>query len=320
MASIPSDLPTAFCFSGQGSQYFHMAAGMMQSQPVFRQWMEIGDAIVHRAEGFSPLAIIYDKARGKHEAFDQLEHSHPALFMVQFALAKQVQALGLRPDLLLGMSLGEFVAMSVAGMIPFETALLVIARQPRVFDSTVAPGALIALLASPAEIAAVPGIEKIAEIVGVNGARHCVLACLEAARADVTAALDRAKIAHQRLPVPFAFHSRWIEGAKDRYLASVADLRLETPFWPAWSSRLAAPVHRADPAHLWQIVRGPMRLRETVAAIEAQGGAHYIDLSPTGTIAAILGQDATKGPSRRTALLSPFGKDSARLDSLMALT
>lgn len=292
----------------------------MQSQPVFRQWMEIGDAIVHRAEGFSPLAIIYDTARGKHEPFDQLKHSHPALFMVQFAMAKQVQDLGLRPDLLLGVSLGEFVAMSVAGMVPFETALLTIARQPKVFDGAVPHGALIAALAAAAEIAAVPGIEKLAEIVGVNGARHCVLACPETSRVDVTTALDEADIAHQRLPVPFAFHSRWIEGAKAAYLASVANLRLETPFWPVWSSRLAAPVRRADPAHLWQIVRGPMRLRETVAAIEAQGGAHYIDFSPTSTIAAILGQDPPASPSRRSALLSPFGNDIARLETLLSLT
>lgn len=52
-------LPVAFCFAGQGSQYFHMAAAFMQTYPVFRQWMDVGDRIVRDAQGFSVLETVY---------------------------------------------------------------------------------------------------------------------------------------------------------------------------------------------------------------------------------------------------------------------
>lgn len=295
-----------------------MAADLMSAYPVFRQWMDVGDRIIKNLCGFSPLEKIYDANRTLSDPFDHLEHSHPALFMTQFAIAKLLQDLGIRPNMLLGVSLGEFVAMSLSGMIPFETALKTIAHQPSVFHKTAAPGALIAVLAPPSLLSASKSIQDACEIAGTNAERHCVLACLDTDTDRVLNELRRLDIAFQRLPVPFAFHSRWIEPAKQDFLQSVSDLSFETPFWPVWSSCLGTPLETVDGALLWQIVRAPMQLRTTIGAIEAKGGANYIDLSPTGSLAAILRQELSqKSPSTATALLSPFGGNRERLEDFV---
>ncbi|WP_321335685.1 acyltransferase domain-containing protein [Breoghania sp.] len=317
MRSSSSSLPTAFCFAGQGSQYYHMAADLLNTDAVFRQWMEIGDRIVQDAQGFSPLAAIHDDARSRADAFDHLEHSHPSLFMVQFAAAKMLQARGLRPDLLVGVSLGEFVAMSLAGMIPFETALKAVADQPKTFRKTCQPGALIAALAPPSIRDASPLLRERTEIAGINAERHCVLACEAENTGAVSDELRRLDTPFQALPVPFAFHSRWIDGAEDTFLQAVSDLRFETPFWPVWSCCLGRPVQAADGPLLWRIVRDRMQLQATFAAIEADGGAHYVDLSPTGTFVAVLRQDLRRSStSKISPLMSPFGGDLKRLDAL----
>lgn len=296
-----------------------MAAALRDASPVFEQWMEIGDQILRNTQGFSPLEIIYDSGRSLSDPFDHLEHSHPALFMTQFAAAKLLQGKGIRPDLLVGVSLGEFVAMSLAGMIPFETALKTLAQQPSVFRKTAPLGALIAILAPPGSRDGSPLLRETTEIAGINAGRHCVLACPASETDRVIDELRRLDIAFQRLPVPFAFHSRWIESARDDYLKSVSELRFETPFWPVWSSCLGRPLEKADGALLWRIVREPMQLRSTIAAIEAKGGANYIDLSPTGTFVAILRQELSeRSPSEVTALMSPFGGDLKRLEGLVA--
>ncbi|WP_162529991.1 acyltransferase domain-containing protein [Stappia sp. BW2] len=318
MRSNSSALPTAFCFAGQGSQYYHMAVDLFNTAPVFRQWMEIGDRIVKTTQGFSPLEIIYSTEHSLSDPFDHLEHSHPALFMTQFAAAKLLQSKGIRPDLLLGVSLGEFVAMSLAGMLPFEKALKVLAHQPSVFRGTTSPGALIAILAPEQIHEQSQVLRETTEIAGMNAERHCVLAAPEVETDRVIAELRRLDIPFQRLPVPFAFHSRWIETAQDDYLNAVKDVSFETPFWPVWSACLGAQTEAADGSFLWRIVREPMRLRATIAAIEARGSTNYIDLSPTGTFTAILRQEVAGGSSSSiSALMSPFGGDLKRLDALV---
>ena len=291
----------------------------MGEHAVFRQWMEIGDEIVRNAQGFSPLEAIYGAGKKASQPFDRLEHSHPSLFLVQFALAKLLQAKGIKPDMLLGVSLGEFVAMSVAGMIPFETALRAVAAQPGLFAEAAPAGSLIAVLAPETVRQDSPVLAEATEVAGTNAAAHCVLACLAGDTGRVVAELRRLDVAFQQLPVPFAFHSRWVEGARDAYLASVCDLSFETPFWPVWSACLAAPVERMDGALTWRIVRDEMRLRDTFAAIEARGGARYLDLSPSGSLAAVLRQDLRDGRSEIVPLVSPFGGNLKRLSGVFGM-
>ncbi|MFN3249758.1 acyltransferase domain-containing protein [Roseibium album] len=317
MLSSSSSLPVAFCFAGQGSQYFHMAAAFLKTYPVFRQWMDIGDRIVQNAQGFSVLDIIYSDEHGISDPFDRLEHSHPALFITQFAVAKLLQNQGVRPDLLLGASLGEFVAMSVSGMLPFETALRAVACQPALFEKSAPKGALIGTLASASVRSQSKILAESTEIAGKNGASHCVLACRNADLETVLGELRRLDISFQTLPVPFAFHSRWIEPAKQDFLNTVSGLHFETPFWPVWSSCLCRDVQQADGRHLWDIVRQPMQLQATLHAIEARGGARYIDLSPTGTLAAVFRQELSeKSASEVVPLMSPYGGDLKRIEAL----
>jgi acyl transferase domain-containing protein len=295
-----------------------MAADLMDAHPVFRQWMEIGDRIVNNLQGFSPLAHIYAPDRTLSEPFDRLEHSHPSLFMTQFALAKLLQNKGVRPDMLLGVSLGEFVAMSVAGMIPFETALKAVARQPEIFRQSAAGGALIAALAPGSIRDQSPILAGKTEIAGTMGSQHCVLACQEADIAGVIQELKRLDVMFQALPVRFAFHSRWIETAREAYFSAVSDLRFEAPFWPVWSACLGRPLEQVNADLIWNIVRQPMQLSSTIAAIEARGGARYVDLSPTGSLAAIMRYDLKQTPSSIVSLLSPFGGNLKRLDALFS--
>lgn len=294
-----------------------MATDLVRAEPVFRQWMEIGDRILRQTQGFSPLEAIYSRDKAKTEPFDRLEHSHPALFMTQFAAAKLCQAKGLRPDLLIGVSLGEFVAMSVAGMIPFETALKAVAAQPAIFGAAAPAGALIAALAPEELVIGSSVLRETTEVAGISGPSHAVLACLARDEAAVISELRRLDVPFQKLPVPHPFHASFIEAAREGYVAAAEKLAFQSPFWPVWSSCLGRPIDTVDADFLWQIVRAPMRLRDTLAAIKATGGARFIDLSPTGTLAAIL-RASPSDTMPVSPLMSPFGGDLERLEGLTA--
>lgn len=308
-----------FCFAGQGSQYYRMGAELMESQPVFRHWMETGDALLRPRLGFSVLDAVYGAAARPGQPFDRLEASHPALFLVQYALAKVLVARSLRPDMLFGVSLGEFTAQVVAGMVPFDSALAAVAEQPAIFARTCPPGGMVAVLGSPSWRQRSAVLADKTEMAGINSDGHFVLAALADDLAAVEAELRGLDLPFQRLPVPFAFHSRFVEAAQAPWRDAFAGQRRESPFWPVWSACLGGPVGPADPDLGWRIVRQGMNVQATVQAIESRGGAVYVDLSPSGTLAALLRQHLGQAATPRIlSVMSPFGGDGERLEKTTA--
>jgi bacillaene synthase trans-acting acyltransferase len=316
------DLPVVFLFAGQGSQYFRMGAEMFRKHPVFREWLSIGERMLSDRIGFSVIRAIEGEGRQLSEPFDCLRETHPAIFLMQYALAKVLEHHGVFPDRLVGVSLGEIVAMTVAGMLPFEAALMSVAAQPQVFAQTCSPGGMMAVLADPRLHASNAILAGHSEMAGISTDRHFVLAGPTQGMGEIARELERLNVPWQMLPVPFAFHSRWIESARHASQATTENLRLLTPRWPVFSTALQehlGPGCNLPAADLfWRIIRGPMRLRETLAAIERAGGAIYVDLSPSGTLAGRARQMLVPGsPSRLYQLLTPFGQDLLLVDKLL---
>lgn len=311
-------LPVVFCFAGQGSQYYGMAADLMAENAVFRHWMQLGDAIIAQRHGFSILAEIYGEGRSPGTPFDRMEASHPAIFLVQYALTKVLQHHRLGPDMLLGVSLGEFTAQAVAGMMSFETALCAVADQPAVFHRTCRAGGMVAVLGSPDLHTSRPLLAAQSELAGVNSAGHFVLSALAENLPAIEADLKVCEVPFLRLPVPFAFHSRFVDDAEAAWRDAFAHQRRETPFWPVWSCCTGEVIGPATPDLPWRIVRQGMNVRQTLHTLEQRGGAVYVDLSPSGTLAALFRQGLDKkSPSRLLSVLSLFGGNMERLRKTM---
>ncbi len=308
--------PVVFLFAGQGSQYYGMGADLLASDPVFRAHMRYGDRFLADLTGHAVLAAIHEPGRRLGDPFDQLSLTHPAIVLTQFALAKTLEAQGVRPDAVAGVSLGEITAMAVAGMLPFEAALSLSAGQPGLFSATCPPGAMVACLTPAAALAADPTIAALTERAGIGGPRHTVLAVPASDLDAVTARLAALDVVFQVLPVPFAFHSRWIDPAGPALRAATGRMRFRPPAVPVFSGALRQRLSGAESAAdlVWSIVRGEMRFAETLAHFEAAGGADYVDLSPSGTLAGLARQalDAAS-PSTVHAVLTPLGTNLANV-------
>ena len=306
-------LPVILCFAGQGAQYFHMAADLLAGNATFRHWFDLGARLLRLHAGLDVHAAIHDPARRTGDPFDDLATSHPALFLVQYALGRAVLDRGVRPDLLWGVSLGEMVAMALGGALPFDTALLAVAAQPAQFRAC-EPGGLLAVLGPPA---CRETLSAETELAGTSAPNHCVLAAPAAALAVAEAELRRRDIVVQRLPVPHAFHSRWVDAGGPACRAATASLGFTAPTIPCFSSATAASVDVTRPDLVWRIVRDPMRIHDCIQGFERAGGATYVDCSPSGTLAALVRLNlAPPSPSRLVPLVSPFGGNLARLEGL----
>lgn len=306
----PPDLPVVFMFSGQGAQYIGMGRTLLDTEPVFCHWMQYMDEIVRDATGHSILAVLYGPDQDRTTPFARLLHTHPALFMVQYALAQTLMARGFVPDLTLGVSLGGMVAATVSGCVGLEAALTAVLNQARCIEAHCPAGAMLAVMAAPAWVEQ-PALASFCELAAINFDTHFVVSAPQAYRRQVESFLHENQLLFQALPVNHAFHSQWIDAA-----------------WPQTRTRLAPAVAQIPMAccsqgwvvstlpddYFWQVVRRPILLWQTIRELERHAAWRYIDLGPSGTLATMVKYGLPAGSASRVEqTLSPFGSGHYKL-------
>jgi bacillaene synthase trans-acting acyltransferase len=309
---------TVFMFSGQGSQYFQMGRELYDCDATFREWMIRLDGIAQELSGRSVIETIYSDARGKADIFDRTLLTHPAIFMVEYSLAQSLIQSGVRPDMVLGASLGSFAAAAVAGFISVEDALTAVTRQAIALEECCEPGGMIAVLADP-ELFAEDFLSSRSELAAVNFSSHFVVSARRADLAEIEVALMKRNIGYRRLPVSFPFHSQWMERAKARFESFMRSIRLKRGRLPLACCDQSAILFDLSDDYFWNVVRRQIRFRETIERLEREGARRYIDLGPSGTLATFL-KYVAPATTRSTAhaILTPYGFDRKNLAALLA--
>nr|DAC76737.1 TPA_exp: malonyl CoA-acyl carrier protein transacylase [Streptomyces sp. NRRL F-4335] len=307
---------TVFMFSGQGSQYYQMGRDLHESEPVFAAAMERMDATVAAELGFSVLGRMYDDTRSKAQPFLETEVTHPAIVMVEIALAETLMAEGIRPDLLLGASLGEFVTAVLSSALDEGDCLRLLVRQAQALRACAA-GGMSAVLGPPSLYDELPELRDGTDLAARNYDQHFVVAGTEEALAAAESRLRSLDVPYQRVPVEHGFHSRLMDAALPACAGAMDGVRLHPPRLPLVSCAAGGPVTALDPGHFWRVAREPIEFQRAVAHLEAQGPHRYLDLGPSGTLHNFVRNNLPPaGASVSFPLLSPFGRNTALLSAV----
>jgi len=302
-------------FSGQGSQYFQMGRELYDKHAPFRSAVRRLDAIARSVIGRSPIEEAYRGA--KSESFDRLRYTHPAIFILEHALAESLMADDIVPDMTLGASLGTFAAASIAGFIDPEQALHTIMAQADAVESDCERGGMTAIIESPS-LFEEPFLRDRTTLSGINFERHFVVSAAPMALDAAEAELKARGIVHQRLAVQYAFHSPWIEPARADVEALLSALPIVDGRIPM-ACCATRQVHRRafGPSHLWDVVREPIHFSDTIARLEHEGPWRYVDVGPSGTLATFAKYAMPAGStSTATAVLTPYGRDMHNYQAL----
>lgn len=306
-----------FMFSGQGSQYYHMGETLLAEGDVFKKWMTRLDQIAEPLVGRSIMQLLYDPQHSKAESFDRTLFTHPALFMVQYALAQEMLHHGIFPDYVLGSSLGEFVAAAVSNILDPEQALIAVIKQAQIFEMSCEGGGMLAVLDDPRTFRENPLLHHNSELAGVNYDGHFVIAGGNVGLDGIHTHLRDKGIASIRLPVSYAFHSKEIDPAENAFISHLRTLSLQKPAIPFCSGMYGELVEAVRHEYFWDVVRQPMRFREAVTAMEREQPAVYLDLSPSGVLAnftkRLLKDDSS---SESAVLLTVYGFDFEKMNEL----
>ncbi|WP_428836836.1 ACP S-malonyltransferase [Streptomyces cuspidosporus] len=305
-------------FSGQGSQYYHMGRELYDGNEAFRTALRRYDAAVAEELGESVLARVFDPARRKDEPFTDTRITHPAIVMMELALADTLRAEGIEPDHLLGASLGEYAAAAVSGSLDPLDCLRLLVRQADALRAG-PPGGMLAVLDRPEVLDRVPALRE-CEIAARNYPGHFVVAGTEEALARAEAELRAAEVLHQRIPVEYAYHSRLMDTVRTACGDAFGAVEFAPPRIPWVSCVGGRPVERATPEHFWRVARLPIEFERAMATMRGRGEFLYLDLGPAGTLNNFARHNLPAGTRARSlAMLSPFGYDPGLLTRVRTL-
>jgi len=307
-----------FLFSGQGSHHFQMGRDLYDHNAVFRAWMLRLDETVRRTIGRSLIEILYSGEHTHADVFDRTLFTHPAIFMVEYALAQCLIESGVRPEMVLGTSVGFFAAAAVAGFISVEEGLTAVMQQAIAIEEHGEPGGMIAVLADPAMFNG-DFLGRRSELAAVNFSTHFVLSAPGGAVDEITDFLSSREIGFYRLPVSFPFHSRWIDRAWPAFELCSRSIRRKQGRIPLVCCDRATILTELSEKCFWNVVRHPIRFRETIARLEEARAFQYIDVGPSGTLATFLRYGASSMPqSAHHAILTRYGVDQRNLARLLS--
>jgi acyl transferase domain-containing protein len=276
-------------FPGQGSQYASMGQNLYETEPVFREVIDRG---CQQAESQFQLDLrsqLYP-ANPEDSSINQTSYAQPAIFLVEYALAQLWLSWGIRPDALIGHSIGEYVAATIAGVFTFEDGLGLVIQRSQMMQSC-PPGAMLSVALSESEVSA--SLSPAVSLAASNAPQLCVVSGEEAAIAELESQWTTAGIACRRLVTSHAFHSALMEPAIAPFTEQLQKLTLKSPQLPILSNLTGTWLtadQATDPAYWAAHLRQPVRFSESLTTLMQQGNWIGLEVGAGRTLSTLAKQ------------------------------
>ena len=287
-----------FLFTGQGGQYLHMARAMYDTEPVFRQVVDRCAELVKPYLEMPLQRVLYPQS-GEASPLDETQYTHVAMFAVQYGLAQLWRSWGVEPAAVMGHSVGEIVASTVAGGMSLEDGLMLMRERGRLMQSLPRTGMMASLLAAEAEVA--PIVERYRDqvaIAAINGPESTVISGESAAVQQVLRELEAKGIKTKPLNVSNSFHSPLVEPVLEEFAAAARKIEYRVPQLPQFSSmRLdwVSEQHKLDAAYWPYNLRNTVRFSEAMLALYQQGHRIFLEMGPSPTLVGMGSQCVPQG-------------------------
>ncbi|WP_373564355.1 type I polyketide synthase [Myxococcus sp. CA039A] len=299
---------TVFMFPGQGAQYAGMAQGLYESERAFRAVVDDCATRLTPHLGQDLREVLFPAANRAEEAQRQLQQTRlaqPALFTIEYALARLWMSWGVQPEAMIGHSIGEYVAACLAGVFSLPDALALVAARGKLMQE-LPSGAMLSVALPHTELT--PLLDARVSVAAVNAPSLTVVAGPDDAVEALRARLEERGVQARKLHTSHAFHSAMMDPILAPFTERVRRVKLSAPQLPYLSNVTGTWVTAAeatDPAYWARHLRQPVRFAAGLSLLRP--AQVLLEVGPGRTLSTFAAQPGAlpQAPTTMTSLRHP---------------
>jgi amino acid adenylation domain-containing protein len=294
---VPPQQPRVIMtFPGQGAQYPRMGAELYAADAVFR---DACDEAFRALAGTERHDLKQQLFSADDDALNSTDVTQPATFCVEYALAKLWLSRGVSPAVMIGHSIGEFVAAVLSGVMSLGDAARLVAMRGALM-TTMPRGSMLSVRQSPETVLA--RLPATLSMAAVNGPTACVVAGPEDAVAEFAAELERDGVVARALQTSHAFHSSMMDDVLQPFADVCRTVTLSAPRIPIVSTLTGdwlTDQQATDPMYWVHHLRQPVRFNDAVRVALSGTPALFLEVGPRHGLSTLVRQHASPWPDER---------------------
>ncbi|WP_193197110.1 type I polyketide synthase [Nostoc sp. MG11] len=278
--------PVIFMFSGQGSQYVNMGRELYEVEPTYRRHIDTCAEILQPHLGLDIRHLLFPSAEiaAASQQLQQTALTQPALFVIEYALAKLLMSWGVRPQAMIGHSIGEYVAAAIAGVFTLEDALFIVAKRGQLMQQ-LPPGSMLAIPLPEKDVRSLT--QNSLEIAAINTRTSCVVSGTVEAIATLQNQLSSQGVECRLLHTSHGFHSQMMSPILNEFVQLLKKVQLNSPrinFISNVTGSWITDAQATNPDYWSQHLRQTVKFFDGISQLLEQFEGVFLEVGPGRTL------------------------------------